>query len=240
MKCLWRQRWLPQTDWQWAQCLQAPRCCSLWSETSVPGTLSLTEQTFWVWLLITVSPLTPCILLTSFSQAVRLARLRRNRRFSNCICACTERKLKYTLVRSVQVMENVSFHSVLVWALQFVPGSFLVPEDREINYGFVWLENITKQKERKGNSLYLSVQTFSQMILAISHIELPLWAHLSWMAVSWIYRKSLFLYLLSQIWALYWCWSVYSNSSDCSLLLAKTSCTVFNGYLGIRHAPVAR
>lgn len=32
MKCLWRQCWLSQTDWQWARCLQVPRCCSLWSE----------------------------------------------------------------------------------------------------------------------------------------------------------------------------------------------------------------
>lgn len=181
-----------------------------WSETSVPGTPSLSEQTFWVRLPITVSPVTPCILLPSFSQAVRLARLRRNHRFPNCICACTERKLKYRLARSVQMMENVSLHSVLVWALQFVPGSFLVPEDRKINCVFVWMGNMTKQKERKGNSLHLSVQTFSQMIPAISHIELSLWAHLPWVAVSWICRKNLFLYLLSQIGALYWCWSVYS------------------------------
>lgn len=209
-----------------------------WSETSVPGTPSLIEQTFWVRLPITVSLVTPCILLTSFSQAVRLARLRRNHRFPNCICACTERKLKYRLVRSVQMMENVSLHSALVWALQFVPGSFLVPEDRKINCGFVWMGNMTKQNERKGNSLHLSAQTFSQMIPAISHIEPPPWAHLSWMAVSWIYRKSLFLYLFRQIGALYWCWSVYSDSSGCSLLRAKTSCTVFNGYLSVEWALV--
>lgn len=90
----WRQFWLSQPDWQWARCLQAPRRRSLWSETSVSGTSSLIEQTLWVWLPITASPVTPCILLTSFSQAVRLARLRRNHRFPNCICACTERKLK--------------------------------------------------------------------------------------------------------------------------------------------------
>lgn len=46
-------------------------------------------------------------------------------------------KLKYRLVRSVLMMENVALHSVLVRALQFVPGSFLVPEDRKINCGFV-------------------------------------------------------------------------------------------------------
>lgn len=197
-----------------------------WSETSVPGTPSLIEQTFWVWLPITISPVTPCILLTSFSQAVRLARLRRNHRFPNCICACTERKLKYRLVRSVRMMENALLHSALVWALRFVPGSFLVPEDRKINCGFVWMGKMTKRKERKGNSLHLSVQTFSQMILAISCTESPPWAHLSWMVVSWIYWKSLFLYLHSQIGALYWRWSVSSDSSDCSLLRGKAPCTV--------------
>lgn len=202
-----------------------------WSETSlVPSTPSLIEQTFWVWLPITVSPVTPCILLTFFSQAVRLARLRRNHRFPNCICACTERKLKYRLVRSVQMMEIVLLNSVLVWALQFVPGSFLVLEDRKINCIFLWIGKMTKRKGRKQNTLHLSVQTFAQTMPAISRTKSSLQVHLSWMAVSWIYRKSLFLYLHSQTGALHWCLSVCSVSSGCSLLRCKASCTDFRGY----------
>lgn len=155
-----------------------------WNETSVPGMPSLIEQTFWVWLLITIRPEAPCILLTSFSQAVRLARLRRNHRFPNCVCACTERKLKNRLVRSVQMTENVLLHSAPVWPLPFVPGSFFVPEDRKIICGFVQIGKMTKRKERKGSSLHLSAQTSSQMIPGISCTVSPPWAHLSWAAVS--------------------------------------------------------
>lgn len=174
-----------------------------WSETSVPGTPSLIEQTFWVWLLITVSPVTPYILLTSFSQAVRLARLRRNHRFPNCICACTEGKLKYRLVRSVQMMENVSLHSVLVWALQFVPGSFLVPEDRKINCGFVWMGIWqSKSREKEIHYIYLCkhfLKWFLQFHISSSlheHIY-PGWLYLGFIekACSYIYSVRLELFI---------------------------------------------
>lgn len=84
--------WLIDNEHGACKCRDAAVCRV--RETSVPATPSLIGETFWVWLLIIVSPATPCILLTSFSQAVRLARLRRNHRFPNCICACTERKKK--------------------------------------------------------------------------------------------------------------------------------------------------
>lgn len=97
------QKW---REWEWSACggsagchrlinneHGASKCRDAEVQTLVPGTPSLTEKTFWVQLPITISPVTPSILLTSFSQAVTLARLRRNPRFPNCFCACTEGNL---------------------------------------------------------------------------------------------------------------------------------------------------
>jgi len=95
-------------------------------------------------------------------------------------------------------MENVLLRSALVWALRFVPGSFLVPEDRKINRGFVRMGRMTKRKERKGYSLRLSVQTLSQMIPAISATKSPPWVHLSWggLYLGFIEKACSFIYTL--------------------------------------------
>lgn len=84
-----------------------------------------------------------------------------------------KKNLKYRLVRSVVMMENSLLHPVLVWALQFLPGSFLVPSDRKINCGFVRIGKMTKRKERKANSLHLSVIALSQRIPATSGTMSP-------------------------------------------------------------------